>query len=76
MDQRLTADELATAHQDLFGTPCAMTQCGECDEFIPVHTATVTTHHITPYITEVEHFCGPECAITNWRKLHGVIDHE
>jgi hypothetical protein len=59
MDQKLSPEELSQAHNDLFGTPCAMTQCGECDEFVPVHLAVVTTHHITEHIT-------------NWRKLHGV----
>ena len=74
MDQRLTPDELAQAHQDLFGTPCAMTQCAQCEEFVPLHMAVVTTYQITEHVQEQEHFCSDGCAIAHWRALHPVTE--
>ena len=72
MDKRIPTEELAQAHQDLFGTPVAFTQCANCDEMVMLQEATVTTHHITPYITETEHYCSAACALEYWRKMHGV----
>ena len=71
MDKQLTGEELSQAHQDLFGAPCAMTQCGECDEVIPLHFAVVSVFQITPHITEQDHFCSDSCAVKHWARRTG-----
>lgn len=57
---------------DLFGFVAVQTQCDWCDKVVPLRGATVTTHHITPYITEVEHFCSDQCATKAWSHRSGV----
>lgn len=55
---------------DLFGAVTAQTQCGHCPKVVLLTDATVSTYEITPYLTEVEHFCSPNCAQENWETFH------
>lgn len=48
----------------------AQTQCDHCGALIPLTKAVVTTHHITPTVTEVEHYCSDAHALDAWRKRH------
>jgi len=57
---------------DMFGMVPAQTQCDWCSAIVPLRMATVTTHHITAYMTEVEHFCSDRCATNAWVRRAGV----
>ena len=58
---------------DMFGFVPAMTQCDCCGCIVPLNAAVVTTHHITAYITEVEHYCSDAHALYGWRKRAGIL---
>lgn len=49
------------------GIVVAKTQCGCCNKVINLTDAVVSTHIITPHLTEQEHFCCNRCAETEWR---------
>lgn len=54
-------------HQaDMFGYVPAMTQCNWCERVIPLRDAVVSTHHITPQVTEQEHYCCEDHALAVW----------
>lgn len=58
---------IQTEQFQLAGIVPAKTQCGWCDKFINLTDAVVSTHVITPALTETEHFCSTKCAETEWR---------
>ena len=55
---------------DMFGHVPAQTQCDHCGRVVALRDAVVTTHHITSYITEVEHYCSENHALTAWQGRH------
>lgn len=51
---------------DMFGYVPAMTQCDQCGKVIPLRDAVVSVYHITPRITEQEHYCCEAHALEAW----------
>lgn len=67
-------EEVAQAGVDLFGFVPVVTQCGNCDQIVPLQSVVVSVFHITPYITDQEHFCGPTCAKEWWETFRAKDD--
>ena len=57
----------ADKQYQIAGIVTAKTQCGCCDKVINLTEAVVSTHIITPHLTEQEHFCSTRCAEIEWR---------
>lgn len=58
----MKADQLQFA-----GIETVKTQCGCCGKVIELTEAVISTHIITPSLTETEHFCSDRCAEIEWR---------
>lgn len=57
---------------EMFGFVPAQTQCENCGKIVMLVHAVITTHTITETYSEVEHFCGEECAMESWQVWRGI----